>query len=98
MKLYIVTTSRDYEFPIEWYTNREDAECRRNSLDPTGYGLFYVAEATYGHKFLSVTQVSQFYNVPRNTVLNWIKQGNIKAFRIGSKWMIKAESLPSFNS
>jgi excisionase family DNA binding protein len=48
-----------------------------------------------GGDVLSVTEVAEVFGVPRNTVLNWIKTGSLRAFRLGSKWMIERKDLAS---
>ncbi len=50
-------------------------------------------QETFGGDVLSVTEVAELFGVPRNTVLNWIKNGGLKAFRLGSKWMIERKDL-----
>lgn len=42
---------------------------------------------------LTVSDVAEELRTPRNTVLNWIKTGRLKAFRIGKKWQIRREHL-----
>ncbi len=50
-------------------------------------------QETFGGDILSVTEVAELFGVPRNTVLNWIKSGGLKGFRLGSKWMIERKDL-----
>jgi excisionase family DNA binding protein len=50
-------------------------------------------QETFGGDILSVTEVAELFGVPRNTVLNWIKGGGLKGFRLGSKWMIERKDL-----
>ncbi|MDR3737875.1 MAG: helix-turn-helix domain-containing protein [Terracidiphilus sp.] len=52
-------------------------------------------QQAFGGDVLSVSEVAELFGVPRNTVLNWIKTGSLRAFRLGSKWMIEKKDLAS---
>lgn len=39
----------------------------------------------------TVQEVADFFNVYFRTVYNWIRQGKIKAIRVGRKYMISDE-------
>jgi excisionase family DNA binding protein len=50
-------------------------------------------EAAGGETLLTVSDVAERLKTPRNTILNWIKAGKIKAFRIGKKWLIHKKDI-----
>ncbi len=51
------------------------------------------ADGAWGGEVITVTQVAELFGVPRNTVLNWISTGSLRAFRFGHKWMIRRQDL-----
>ena len=51
------------------------------------------ADEAWGGEVMTVTRVSELFGVPRNTVLNWISSGSLRAFRFGHKWMIRRQDL-----
>ena len=36
----------------------------------------------------TLTQVASIFSVTRQTVLNWVKKGNISAVKVGRKWFV----------
>ncbi|MEM3486429.1 MAG: helix-turn-helix domain-containing protein [Candidatus Methanomethyliaceae archaeon] len=47
-------------------------------------------------KYFSVTEVARMYNVGRVTVGSWIRQGRLKAVRLGNVWRISETALAEF--
>ena len=44
-------------------------------------------------KMYSINQLAEILGVHRNTILNWIKIGKVKAVRIGNLWRISEEEI-----
>lgn len=49
-------------------------------------------------RFLSTTQAARLLGVSRIAVFKKVKQGKIRATRIGRNYMIRAEDLPGFSN
>jgi excisionase family DNA binding protein len=55
-----------------------------------------MSSLTTKNKYLTTTNAAQFFNVTRFTVLNWIKQGKLKAVRTpGGHQRIPRENITS---
>lgn len=44
-------------------------------------------------KMYSINQLADILGVHRNTILNWIKLGKVKAVRIGNLWRVSEEEI-----
>lgn len=44
-------------------------------------------------KMYSLAQVAELFSVTRQTVLNWVKVGNIHAVKVGRKWLVKESEI-----
>ena len=53
-------------------------------------------EAKVRRPFMTVTEVAHLFKVHRNTVYNWIRSGQISAFKVGRDWHIETASLGRF--
>jgi excisionase family DNA binding protein len=47
-------------------------------------------------KLLTASDVAKKYNFTSDAVRKWIKEGKLKAIRVGSRWRIPEESLQQF--
>ena len=43
--------------------------------------------------FLTVKEVAELLRVHKNTVYNWIRSGNLRAFKVGRQWHIHRQDL-----
>lgn len=46
-------------------------------------------------KFYTIDEISEILKVHHTTIRRAIKEGRLKAFRIGKKWLIKKEDIES---
>ena len=51
-----------------------------------------------GDKVLSLKQVADILNVSRQTVLNWVKSGYVKAVKIGRQYRIEQSEIERLRS
>lgn len=47
-------------------------------------------------KYFTAQEVAKIYNVEHRTMLGWLRDGKIKAKRIGKKWAITKQALEDF--
>jgi len=44
----------------------------------------------------TLEEIVQLLQVTRRTIYNWIKDGKLKAFKAGRKWLVTREALNEF--
>ena len=47
-------------------------------------------------KLFTTEQAGEYLIVPAKTVTRWIKEGKLKAYKIGGEWRISEEALEEF--
>ena len=47
-------------------------------------------------KLYTTEQAADFFIVPTGTVLRWIKDGKLPAFKVGKNWRISEEAMEEF--
>lgn len=45
------------------------------------------------NKYYTPAEIAEMFHVTRRTVYSWMKEGKLKAFKVGKGWMISQEEL-----